>query len=692
MAERMPRTEFSPKEHLPKAFRIPYGSEMLSYIIDFIVKTEGKERPDAVSWRAHSLAEPAQPRTAEEQAALDKKVSPQECVAILNEIKSIFSEENKYLSPFEIERKLIERRGAALAKKFLDIAEGFAAVDRQPEAMTNFLIQKSFAGLVVAQASLYGTATNTRVTVFDADASNMRGTNDLYYWLLCMERGVEWTADGPRDPALMAEAERLTDRAARIVLAIARDETGGGALRTGGDEFRFLRFGAMERGGEDSLIAVIHERSEDATGRMGLHDHPHAKPTYRNDPVRRGFGNALGWFWLPDDDINFAEGANQAEAETENAKLDLGRARLARRERDPAYAALRERFFERPGSEEDRAELQTLASAYLEKSIGAMEALEAELKIGPPPAPEKRPAPNLHRLGELAGKAGLDTLPDDDALRKLVAGAFRESLTAEEKESFKNMDDRERRLVEALAAHAPARDYATGSYAGSDFPALAGIVSSVNESLRARALAELPSEHPDRAALEKRGVFVVGASLNPAGMNAIIKHEATNKVLEHFAGSVLGEALAAAGLTPENACVLHLGGGDFAMMLQGAIPQGGGEWRIVNAHDVKKIETAILQEVAKLNNTPCATLLKGLFNSASLGGDVLFRNIPDARVEGATGLRSTAAGLWVKVGDHKNPGGLVAGRFREEFDRQKTAAAPVPASAPTQALAPFAAP
>lgn len=671
------------KLSLPPEFRIPYGRQMLAYALDISSKITGKPLPDAHSWHAHQLTEPAIPHGAEETANLARTVSPQDCQDVLNEIKEILKEQGP-LMPWQIERELAERHGAQIPGHLLDTATDFAALDHQPEPMTGWN-QKAFGGLIVAQAALYKDTTNTPVAIFDGDLSNMRGTNEMYYWLLCVESGHPWEGKGgARDPELMAQAQSLTDRATRILAAIALRESSRGdgmaseGIRNGGDELRIVAFGFPEdKTRAQETVDAIHKASEIAAARMGLHDHPHGKPDYENDPYCNGFGNAVGWFWLPTDDMNFAEGATQAEAEINNAKLDLSRVRRTGKYiqyKAKAHQALFERFFSAPETEEEKAERPSLASNYLKASRAAMEALESELGIGPPHAPDNMPSPNLHRLGQLAGNQNFNHLPRDPELRELSTKAFRNSLTGTDKTAFEALDEKDKRLVEMMAAHAPMRDYVSGAYAGQDLPALADITFQVNSSLHRRALESTPEDAPNRSALENtRDFFAISTSINISGVNKHLGHEPTNEILGHFNTKILNGALAAADLGPENACIVSLGGGDFTILLQNVVQNPDGNWRAVEEKDVQKITQAIADATRALNDAPSTSFLREEFNKASKAVEYPFiGSIPDARREDVTGIQlfSTRQKLSVPANRH-DPGGLIAGRILNHFRQEK---------------------
>lgn len=684
---------FPEKLDLPPEFRIPYGRQFLGYVIDVTERISGKLPPTLQSWSLHRLTSPAKPldpKTAEELA---RTVSPQDCLKSLAEIEALLQAEGP-LMPWEVERRLAERQQQDIPVHLLDRAERFAALDHQPEPMTGWN-QKAFGGLITAQSALFKKTTGTPVAVFDGDLSNMRGTNEFYYWLLCAQSGHSWEGvGGARDAALMTQAQALTDRATRILTRIAIQKTGGEGIRNGGDELRLIAFGFPEdRNKADAMVRDIHEASEIATARMGLHAHPHAKPEYARDPDRNGFGNAMGWFWLPTDDINFAEGATQAEAETDNAKKDLGRERQSgkyARYGCDSYVALSGAFFSVPETEAEKSDLARRAGAYLDASLAAMGDLEQELGIGPPAAPEDKPHPNLHRLGQLAGAHPFDRLPQDTELRDLVAEAFRNGLEDQDRAAFEALREKDKRLVEMVAAHAPMRDYITGAYAGQDLPALADIVFRVNETLRARALTEMPKDHPDRARLEaSTGFFTISTSINIGGLNKYLGHEPTNVVLEHFNQNILRKSLATAGLSPDNACIVSLGGGDFTLLLQNVVQQPDGRWRMVKESDVQNILKEIETATQALNNAPSQTFLREEFNSASQPLEFrLIRDIPDVRQENQHGLRlfTTSRLLSIPPGRH-DPGGLIAGQIRNHFEQEKQKspapkidAAPVPAA------------
>lgn len=650
--------DITKKLSLPSEFRVPYGRQLLTYTLDIASKITGKALPDTHIWHAHSM-------TAE------STVSPQDCLNVLGDIKAILKE-NGPLLPWKVERKLVERHAASIPDHLLDTAGNFAALDHQPEPMTGWN-QKAFGGLIVAQAALHKETTENPAAIFDADLSNMRGTNELYYWLLCMESDHEWEGpDGARDPELMAQAQALTDRATRILAAIAIQKTGGEGIRNGGDELRIVVPGFPEdRKKAEETVSAIHDASEIATARMGLHDHPHAKPKHASDPNRNGFGNAVGWFWLPTDDVNFVQGAKQAEAETDNAKIDLGRARRTGKYEEykiEAYQALSGRLFVMPQTEEEKKDLAGRAADYLKASQAAMAALEDELGIGPPPMPENMPSPNLHRLGQLAGNQDFDHIPRDSELRDLIAETFRNSLTSQDKAAFEALSEEDRHLVEMMAAHAPMRDYVSGAYAGQDLPALSDIVFQVNDSLHRRAQGDMSTENP--------GFFAISTSINISGVNKHLGHEPTNTILEHFNTKILTDALAAADLAPENACIVSLGGGDFTILLQNIVQRPDGNWRVIKENDVRKITDNIAQGTQALNDSPSSSFLKESEYS-HIG------KIPDARQENVTGIRlfSTYQELSVPP-DRHDPGGLIAGRILQHFKQEKEK---TPAPTPTLA-------
>lgn len=685
------------KRDLPEEFRVPYGRQFLAYVLDMASKITGKPVPDAQTWRAHRLTDPASPLTDEMSARLRTTVSPADCRMVLEEMAEVFRTKG-FVLPWEMERQITERFEPGIPRTLIAAAERFAALDHQPEPMTGWH-QKAFGGLIVAQAALYKKATGHPVAIFDADLSNMRGTNDLYYRLLCLTEGQAWNGSaGARDSTLQQDAENLTDRAVRILAAIAIRETGGDGIRNGGDELRIVApLFPEDRDKAMATVDAIHWASESATARMGLHDHPHGKPDHAINPNRNGFGNAAGWFWLPADDLNFAIGVKQAEAEIEGAKAGLAvlrrTGRLYDHEKDPAYSFIPSlTHLPAPASDAERADQAAKARACLDASIRAMENLERTLGIGPPEADRaRRSEPNLHRLARMAGAQDFYHLPQDPELRALSARAFRESLWPSERIAFESLEPREKILLEMMAAHAPARDYVCGAYSGQDLAPLADIVLSVNESLRRRAFDTLPETYPDRAALMKPGFLAIGASINTAGFNKHLGHATTDAILEHFNRTILVKGLEAAGLRPENACTVHLGGGDFVMLLQSAVPQADGRWRAVTEADADTIMHSIAQATDALNREPCTAFLQQSFNKASRApAYALLGDIPDTRVDNARGVRLFKTQRWLSApANQSNAGGLIAGLLRQHIESEKKAAAPPePAAAPDSAPAP----
>lgn len=685
---------------IPRLATVPFGREMQAHVVDLASLLTNKTTP---SLEAGFQTVPDRS---------DTHVDIRDCNKILENIEREFRHASAFLSPWDLDRRLIESSGRNIPAAALDLASDYGNVNRTPEPLTGGH-RKAQAPLMTAMAFLYAQARHENVYILDLDYSNMGGTNLHFYKALCAanHRSNALDADGkPVHHDLYGQAMGLTDRVARILAEIPRERILSSApscrvdtLRVGGDEVRYIVTGASP----DSiphLPETIHRSCESLTRDLGLHDYVYSKDEAQEN--RRGGGSAVSWFRLGEPGTPYHVAAHTVDEEIKAYKDSIGKDRLSdffisqkkaslqARYDDPATAAAYLNQVEDVLQDyETRYHIpkNTTHKGWLRESLRyyAQSVSESDPLSRPRLGADAKPK----AIGDLVNMSGYHYIPAPEDLRRLLADQYRGDLN----ERGINLSENDQRLAGVLFLKFPYPDYVTGTLMDSDFPMMAGIASAVARRNKNALLDTLALEDPERAPLRDVGLWGIGIKFhNIKGYNATLGHEATNVLLDALSNEILKEALKDVGVTGKDACVAHYGGGSFLGTVLPVIRNADGSFSITDPTRLGMLEKAIERRLGDLNRKDISSFLenKGLsLTNPSWAGKTL-GDIPngDEKEQGwKDGLTCSVcvknlAPLEKTLRREQNMGGAIAANIQtaltravsEKDARLRAAASPAP--------------
>lgn len=571
---------------IPRLSGVPYGREMQGHILELAALIYRKELPSRAQGQ----------KTIPEKS--ETYVSVKDCDGILEMIENTFRRDGAFLLPWEMDRRLIEktteRRISAAA---LDLAADYGAANRTAEPLTGGH-RKAQAPLITALAHLYAQARDEHVYAFDLDYSNMGGTNNHFYKVLCAAEGRSETFDSENKPVhddLYRRAMVLTDRSARILAEIPRERILSAApgarvepLRVGGDEARYIGIG-IPPDAVEGIPGAIHRAFENVTRDLGLHNHPYAKK--EDLAEKKGFGGGVASFRLGEPGTPYHVAANAADEKISEQKIVIGKGRLS------GYF-----YTQKEESVSARYEDARSAADYLRQVESVLSYYEGFYHIGSDVDSDRAPP-----VATLVDQAHLSHIPGPDDLRALLAKSYAGDL----RQRNISLPGEDQALAGLLFLKYPYPDYVTDTLMDSDFPMMVGIARTVAERNQAAVLGTLPSSHPDRAFIEETPLWGMGIKFhNIKGFNAALKHEATNAVLGMLADDVLKGALRDVGIDERNVCVAHYGGGQFLLVALPVVaaPEGGGH-SLIEGRRMQALEEAVERRLESLNTLKIGAFL-----------------------------------------------------------------------------------
>jgi GGDEF domain-containing protein len=240
---------------------------------------------------------------------------------VMSDITEIWKKEGQLLDSGELSLKLAdkyldEKNITPEAKQAIisDIAD-IEALKRQADHTTGVL-KKDHKGVETALSHVYAQETGRPVMMLEFDFGNMGGTNELFQKKFAIESFQQQHGHASFTDAEAAfkslasdEQKRLiddinikqtfekTDMAAKIVTQTVVSDLHANfpdnkiiAIRTGGDELRFMVEGIDPSKYDDIIMATTHN-VEIKMAELGLLDHEHAKG--RDNVFKNGFGGGL---------------------------------------------------------------------------------------------------------------------------------------------------------------------------------------------------------------------------------------------------------------------------------------------------------------------------------------------------------------------------------------------------------------
>lgn len=640
---------------IPRLSAVPYGREMQAHVLELAALLYRKELP------SRALGHRCIPDTS------DRYVSVGDCDAILETIETTFRRGGGFLLPWELDRRLIEEAsGRNISAAALDLAADYGAANRTTEPLTGGH-RKAQAPLITALAHLYARARSEHVYAFDLDYSNMGGTNNHFYKVLCAAEGRKDVFDSENKPVhddLYRRAMALTDRAARILAEIPRERISSAApgsrvetLRVGGDEARYIAIG-VPPDAVDGIPGSIHRAFEDVTRDLGLHTHPYAKK--EDLLVKKGFGGGVAVFRLGDPGTPYHVAANAADTQISAHKLVIGDWRLS------------DYFHEqKEGSMSARYDDQRTAVDYLRQVESVLSYYEGYYRVGPDVSSDR-----AMPIAALVERSDLSHIPTPDDLRGILAKSYEGDL----KQRNISLSKEDQALAGVLFLKYPYPDYVTDTLMDSDFPMMVEISRNVAARNRLAALDGLPADHPDRSFIEGTPLWGMGAKFhNIKGFNADLKHEATNAVLGDLADDALKGALRNAEIDEKNVSIAHYGGGQFLLVALPVAADPDGGYVLLRQEQMQALEAAIERRLAGLNATKIGTFLErhGVPLADESFADKTLGNIPngDEKERGwKDGLSVTTAVMNLPLNDEtfrtqRNVGGAIVYMIQDTVNK-----------------------
>ncbi len=545
---------------------LPYAREVQDYLMNLSIARTGKKRPPT-----------------DYIYNLERKsgtfVTARDLHNVLSDICNIYKTRG-YRVPWALENDLIHQYQPELSNEAIQAASLYAAEELNPDRLTGYF-QKTQVPLTVGLSALYVQTTGQPVSILEIDYSNMRGTNEHFANLLA-------TAQEKDKKNVMTEAMSLTDQAAFIIaqtitstlreLLQGRDDVTLIPLRTGGDEARIV-IPNLKKDDADVFLKTIHDRVENVTALMGLHDHAHSKRTF--DRTSNGFGASGAFLSLtPSGHYDFSETIKKVDQVITETKIKIGCARI----NSPEFNNIKLIGSTDPKKYTDR----DTASDLIEFSILAMVSMHENI-ASLDQYPHRSP-----RLEEIIHAEHSDSF----ITRQKIQIHFAKLLKADIDSLGITLTPQQYNLLKIKIMKFPAEDFATDTLLSRDMPAMAGAAMAVVDSINKRF------QRNDTP-------WTLGVSFhNLAGLNDLLGHEKANLVLHHLAHKIIEDSLFIAGITRENMVLSHIGGGEFHLIIQPAIPEEDGDIRVLRTDEIQSICESIIAKTQQLNEMKIADFFK----------------------------------------------------------------------------------
>jgi GGDEF domain-containing protein len=544
---------------------LPHARDVQDYLIAMAVAITGKKKPPADY--IHHLNNPS-------ATFIDYR----DIENIVSKIQDIFREKG-YRTPWQLEDDLIRKIDPKIPDEAINLGNHYAASLLIPDNMAAYL-QKPCVPLTMGLGALYNQTTGKPVSVIELDFSNMRGTNNHNANLIAAARGIS-------SEDAIAEAESLTDQVAFIIAQTIRQKCLSPickqenlkviGLRTGGDELRLV-IPDLEAKRAMDLLPGIHQAIETITAQTGGHDHAHTKEDYKF----RGFSAAAGVFALePVGEDAFRKKIREIDLVIRETKKLIGEIRA----NNSAFDALKPLYSTDPDLYTDGRKAAAHLAEVKQRIQTLKQDLTADLSDMEDPADMVAPEDIVDLVQ-----------PSNFLTPAQIQLGFYRQMNRDLDQKGLNLNEEQKRLLSIKATKFPAMDYATGTLAERDFPAMAGAALKVTDNLNTLARMDLQP-------------IVLGISFhNLAGLNNALGHEEANRVLHQLAHGIIMPALEKEGISRENIILGHMGGGEFRAIIQPIVYDPDGYKRIIDP----RLSTAcalIAGETGKLSATAFSHIL-----------------------------------------------------------------------------------
>ena len=521
-------------------------------------------------------------------------LSGQSIDGVMADITEIWQKEGQLLDSGELSLKLADKylneKGiTAEAKQTIlsDIAD-IEALKREADHTTGVL-KKDHKGVETALSHAYAQETGRPVMMLEFDFGNMGGTNELFQKKFAIEKFQQEHGHANFTEAESAfkglssdEQKRLindinikqtfekTDTAAKIVTQTVVTDLEAHfpdnkviAIRTGGDELRFIVEGVDPSKYDDIIMATTHN-VEIKMAELGLLDHEHAKG--RDNIFKNGFGGGLAAedmrnitdpdniIAIMDEDVKAHKDsigevrANQHVNITDTVKRNMG---IAADTDITALPTEQQRAFDHAIEQQ---------KTYLDKNA---ENIRAH-------APS--PAQTIAEFDARAAKilADIDKTPQLDVNNQALKSADIDGLTHSR---YATIEERrvaymeQSRVAEYTAANGgQAIDTSVQDFMASEARSLnpmdpsAGVntVSDYRQNAQIWYDASTPDARPS--------TMFVGFQ-NLGGLNNLLGHDGADAVLKDMSG-IVTSSLNEAGIASDKFVIAHNGGGEFRLVVQ----------------------------------------------------------------------------------------------------------------------------
>tara|TARA_R110002124_G_scaffold64985_2_gene177845 strand:+ start:662426 stop:664588 length:2163 start_codon:yes stop_codon:yes gene_type:complete len=553
------------------------------------------------------------------------ELSGQHIDDVLSDVIAIWAQDDKLHNSGDLALKLTQTylqqhniTPEAQQKILADVAD-IEALKRFPDHTTGVL-PKDHKGVETALAHLYAKETQRPVAMFEFDFGNMGGTNELFQRKFAVQDYAQ--ANGINDPiqaqkqfdALAPEIRQglisdinikrtfdSTDKAAKIVtqsiltdLAAHYPDSSITAIRTGGDELRFIIEPADPKTYQDVIMAATHN-VEIKMAQLGLLDHEHAKG--RDNKYKNGFGGGLAAIDMRN--INDPDNITaKMDIAVKGHKDSIGEMRVndhidihARIKQNMGIAVdtdlsqlspeLRTEFYNafidkkyilNRNAENIRAHAPSPANTLHEYNQNCDEILSAIDNT-------KTPHVTDPTLKYAANVEGLDIASYDTIEQRRVA--YMEQIRTPEYVTANNGQS----LNSAITTF---MNHEARSLNPIDPSAKVSTISDFTENTTLWHDASSPEPH---------ALFV--GFLNLGGLNDLLGHDGADAVLKDMA-LIVQESLQQAGINENQYVIAHNGGGEFRVVIQPHL-----------ATQIALAQDAISEKTAILNNQTIDTYMKG---------------------------------------------------------------------------------
>ena len=546
------------------------------------------------------------------------RLSGQTPDGVMQDVIDIWKQEGQLLNSEQLAQSLADKylsekglTDGAKEKILADIAD-IEALKREADGTTGVLT-KDHKGVETALSHVYAKATDTPVMMLEFDFGNMGGTNELFHKKFAIEALQEdkgyasfkeaEAAYEALDPDsqktyLSTVHEKVThaktDMAAKIVTqSVLTDlkahfpDSEVMAIRTGGDELRFMVEGVDPSKYQDVIMATTHN-VEIKMAELDLLDHEHAKG--RDNRFKDGFGGGLA----AEDMRNIDDPDNiiaRMDEDVKDHKNSIGEMRQSR------YMNVVETV-QKNMSDVERARIDSLPPEEKQQALNDAVAKQEE-HLRRNAANIRAHAPNpTQTIAEYDARAAqiladVDQTPEMDVNDTTLKTADAEGL---EYDRFATIE--ERRVAYMEQRRVPEYETANGGQAidqsVKDFMEHeARSLNPMDPSADVNTIADFKENAQiwhDATTPEARPHSMFIGFQNLGGLNNLLGHDGADAVLKDMS-SIVKTSLVEAGVEPDKFVMVHNGGGEFRIVVQPG-----------HAAQIEAAQNTIAERTADLNS------------------------------------------------------------------------------------------